>query len=199
MSPIFGVCFHWAGGFCAGSFYAPYRNVTNWSWEIYWMVGGVFSWVVCPWLLAFLLTEDLLGVLGRAEAGALLWPLFFGLLWGLGRVTFGLTMRYLGLSLGMGMALGYCAAMGTLLPPVFKLFLSAVPGLDIVQIATTLPGAVTLLGCLITLAGIGVTTKARAPTPPPPPRRRANLRPPAPASSLHHHHPSRRARPAGPD
>jgi hypothetical protein len=105
-------------------------------------------------------------VLGRAEAGALLWPLFFGMLWGLGRVTFGLTMRYLGLSLGMGMALGYCAAMGTLLPPVFKLFLAAVPGLDIVQIATTLPGAVTLLGCLITLAGIGVTTKARAPPPP---------------------------------
>ena len=113
---------------------------------------------------------DLLGVLGRAEAGALLWPLFFGMLWGLGRVTFGLTMRYLGLSLGMGMALGYCAAMGTLLPPVFKLFLAAVPGLDIVQIATTLPGAVTLLGCLITLAGIGVTAKARAPPAPRPPK-----------------------------
>ena len=65
----------------------------------------------------------------------------------------------------MGMALGYCAAMGTLLPPVVKLFLAAVPGLDIVQIATTLPVAVTLLGCLITLAGIGVTAKARAPAP----------------------------------
>ena len=81
-----------------------------------------------------------------------------------------LTMRYVGLSLGMGMALGYCAAMGTLLPPVFKLFLAAVPGLDIVQIATTLPGAVTLLGCLITLAGIGVTAKARAPPAPRPPK-----------------------------
>jgi hypothetical protein len=43
-------------------------------------------------------------------------PGFFGALWGIGGLTFGLTMRYLGMSLGMGVALGFCAAFGTLVP-----------------------------------------------------------------------------------
>ncbi len=118
-NPFLGVFFHWLGGLAAGSFYVPYRGVRRWSWETYWLVGGFFSWIIMPWLLASLMTNDLLRVLREATASELFWPYFWGVMWGLGGLTFGLTMRYLGMSLGMAVALGYCAAFGTLMPPIY--------------------------------------------------------------------------------
>ena len=112
-NPALGVFFHWLGGLASGSFYVPYRGVRRWSWETYWLVGGFFSWLIAPWFLASLLTRDLLHVLSEAPARSVFWTIFFGLLWGIGGLTFGLTMRFLGLSLGMAVALGLCAAFGT--------------------------------------------------------------------------------------
>jgi len=160
-NPLLGVIFHWLGGLAAGSFYVPYKGVKNWSWETYWLVGGFFAWIVCPWTLAAVMTHDLVGVLRHQSPGTLWWTYFFGVLWGLGGITFGLTMRYLGMSLGMGVALGYCAAFGTLLPPVFKSFSASIPVPEnIVQIAATLPGQVTLGGVAVCLLGIGVAALA---------------------------------------
>src|SRR5205807_5522000 len=85
-----------------------------------WLTGGIFSWIVAPWLIAWLAVPDLLTVLRNAPTKSLFWSYFFGVLWGVGGLTFGLTVRYLGFALGTAMALGYCAAFGTLLPPVFK-------------------------------------------------------------------------------
>jgi L-rhamnose-H+ transport protein len=126
-NPFLGVFFHWLGGLASGSFYVPYRGVKKWSWETYWLVGGVFSWIICPWLLASILTNDLVGVLKQQSPGTLWWTYFFGAMWGFGGLTFGLTMRYLGMSLGMGVALGYCAAFGTLVPPISKQFMPSLP------------------------------------------------------------------------
>ncbi len=160
-NPFLGVFFHWLGGLASGSFYVPYKGVKKWSWETYWLVGGFFSWIICPGLLALLLTRDLFGVLAQQSAGTLWWTYFFGAMWGLGGLTFGLSMRYLGMSLGMGVALGYCAAFGTLLPPVCKLFIAAIPVPEnIVQIASTSSGVVTLLGVATCLAGIGIAALA---------------------------------------
>ena len=127
-NPALGVFFHWLGGLASGSFYVPYRGVKRWSWETYWLVGGVFSWIIAPWLLAGLLTKDLPGVLRSTPGGAIFWCYFFGLLWGIGGLTFGLTMRFLGLSLGMAIVMGLCAAFGTLmaLEPAIALTIGAV-------------------------------------------------------------------------
>lgn len=161
MNPFLGVFFHWLGGLASGSFYVPYRGVRKWSWETYWLVGGFFSWIICPWVLASTMTNDLLGVLRQQTAATLWWTYFFGALWGFGGLTFGLTMRYLGMSLGMGVALGYCAAFGTLLPPIFKLFIPTIPvGETIVEIASTRPGQVTLAGVAVCLLGIAVAAYA---------------------------------------
>jgi L-rhamnose-H+ transport protein len=119
-NPFLGVFFHWLGGLAAGSFYAPYRRVRNWAWEVYWLVGGFFSWIIAPWLIASFWTNDLWAVLREAPASAIGWGYFWGLMWGLGGLTFGLTMRYLGMSLGMAVALSYCSAFGTLMPPLFN-------------------------------------------------------------------------------
>jgi L-rhamnose-H+ transport protein len=160
-NPILGVLFHWLGGLASGSFYVPYKGVRKWSWETYWLVGGFFSWIICPWLFAVLLTEDVAGVLSRQSASTLWWTYFFGAMWGLGGLTFGLTMRYLGMSLGMGVALGYCAAFGTLLPPFLKSFVPAVPVPETLgQIAASTAGQITLGGVGVCLLGIGIAALA---------------------------------------
>jgi L-rhamnose-H+ transport protein len=160
-NPFLGVFFHWLGGLASGSFYVPYKGVRKWAWEVYWLVGGFFSWIIMPWLLVSLLTNDVLGVLRQQSAGTLWWTYFFGALWGFGGLTFGLTMRYLGMSLGMGVALGYCAAFGTLLPPIFKSFVPGIPVPETLgQIASTLPGQITLVGVLVCLLGIGIAAYA---------------------------------------
>jgi L-rhamnose-H+ transport protein len=146
-NPVVGVVYHWLGGLASGSFYVPYRGVKRWSWETFWLAGGFFSWIIAPWILAFLMTKDLLPVLHEAPAAALFWSFFFGLLWGIGGLTFGLTMRYLGLSLGMAVVLGLCAAFGTLMPPIFR-------GEFMTQVVGTTSGRVVLLGIFVCLAGI---------------------------------------------
>src|ERR1035438_7164814 len=85
MNPALGVFFHWLGGLASASFYVPYRGVKNWAWETYWLVGGFFSWIIAPWILALTMTHDLTHVLHEAPASSLFWTYVFGVLWGLGR------------------------------------------------------------------------------------------------------------------
>jgi L-rhamnose-H+ transport protein len=151
-NPPLGVVFHWLGGLSSASFYVPYKRVRRWSWEIFWLTGGVFSWIIAPWLFASLRTHDLLGVLGATPMHTLFWCWFWGLAWGFGGLTFGLTMRYLGLSLGMAAVLGLTTITGTLGPPIFRGTLGA--------IAATTSGQITLLGILFTLAGMVLVAKA---------------------------------------
>jgi L-rhamnose-H+ transport protein len=154
-NPLTGVLFHWMGGLASASFYVPYRGVKRWSWEIYWLTGGIVSWLVAPWFFASLQTRDLLGVLSAAPTPALVWPVVFGMLWGFGGLTYGLTMRYLGLSLGMAVVLGLCTVFGTLIPPIFQ-------GDFASKLLDTASGNIILLGLAITLAGIIVVALAGA-------------------------------------
>src|ERR1700684_266286 len=146
-NPALGVFLHWLGGLASASFYVPYRGVKNWAWETYWLVGGFFSWIIAPWILALTMTRDLSSVLREAPSSSLLWVYSFGVLWGLGGLTFGLTMRYLGMSLGMAVALGYTAAFGTLMPPIFR-------GEFAAQVLRTHSGLVILGGVAVCLLGI---------------------------------------------
>jgi L-rhamnose-H+ transport protein len=147
MNPALGVFFHWLGGLASASFYVPYRGVKNWAWETYWLVGGFFSWIIAPWILALTMTHDLARVLHEAPASSLFWAYAFGVLWGLGGLTFGLTMRYLGMSLGMAVALGYTAAFGTLMPPIFR-------GVFASEVLGTHSGLIILGGVAVCLLGI---------------------------------------------
>ncbi len=147
-NPLLGVFLHWLGGLASGSFYLGFRGVKVWAWETYWLAGGVFSWIIAPWVLALTMTHDLSAVLREAPGSSLFWAYTFGVLWGLGGLTFGLTMRYLGMSLGMAVALGYTAAFGTLLPPIFR-------GEFARQVMGTHSGQVILFGVAVCLTGIG--------------------------------------------
>jgi L-rhamnose-H+ transport protein len=144
-----GVVFHWLGGFASGSFYVPYRGVKRWPWEIYWLVGGIFSWIVAPWVFALVKVPHLFDILHGASPETLKWCVIFGLLWGLGGLTYGLTMRYLGLGLGTAIALSLCAFFGTIVPPIFK-------GTFFTEVLPTTHGQIVMLGLLICLTGICV-------------------------------------------
>ncbi|HKN24491.1 MAG TPA: L-rhamnose/proton symporter RhaT [Candidatus Acidoferrum sp.] len=146
-NPLLGVFFHWLGGLASGSFYVPFRRVKSWAWETYWLVGGFFSWIIVPWILASVMTSDLFGVLHEAPGRSIFWTYVFGVLWGLGGLTFGLTMRYLGMSLGMAVALGYTAAFGTLIPPIFR-------GQFATEVLGTRSGLTILFGVAVCLLGI---------------------------------------------
>jgi L-rhamnose-H+ transport protein len=163
-NPFLGVIFHWLGGLASGSFYVPYKGVKKWSWETYWLVGGCFSWIICPWLFAYFMTNDLFGVLKQQSTSTLFWTYFFGMLWGFGGLTYGLTMRFLGLSLGTGVALGYCAAFGTLVPPIFKYFkpdyFVFANSPSIVDIARSTSGQITLAGVGVCMFGIAIAALA---------------------------------------
>ena len=151
-NPLIGVFYHWLGGLASASFYIPYRGVKKWSWETYWLVGGFFSWIIAPLTLASLLVPEVWASIAATPGTTLFWAYFFGAMWGIGGLTFGLTMRYLGIALGMAVALGFCAAFGTLVPPIFAGQFG--------KILTTGSGQMILLGVLACLAGIGVSGMA---------------------------------------
>jgi L-rhamnose-H+ transport protein len=163
-NPFLGVVFHWLGGLASGSFYVPFKGVKKWSWETYWLVGGIFSWIICPWGIAYIMTNDLFHVIGQQSASTLWWTYFFGVLWGLGGLTYGLTMRYLGLSLGTGVALGFCAAFGTMVPPIFKAFLPSFfvfkYSASIIELVKSTSGQITLAGVGVCLVGIAIAALA---------------------------------------
>ncbi len=145
-NPFLGIAFHLIGGFGAGTFYIPFKGVRRWAWESYWLVGGLFTWVVAPLIVVHLTVPELAAVLRTAPRGAVLWTYLYGLGWGIGGLTFGLSLRYLGMSLGMALSLGCCAVFGTLIPPLYDR--------QLVRLATSHSGRITLAGVLVCAVGI---------------------------------------------
>ncbi len=152
MNPFLGVLFHAIGGFAAGSFYLPYSRVRRWPWEVYWLIGGVFAWLIVPLFIVLLIYKDPFSMMAEVPGHMMRLPYLFGLLWGIGGLTFGLTMRYLGLSLGMAVALGLTAIFGTLIPPIIEGRF-----VDLIQLPS---GQITLIGVLMGVAGTAIVGRA---------------------------------------
>lgn len=145
MEIIIGLLIIAVGAFCQSSCYVPINKIKNWSWESYWIVQGVFAWLVFPFLGALLAVPDghsLFEVYASHPADTL-WAMFFGVLWGVGGLTFGLSMRYLGVALGQSISLGTCAGLGTILTPIFTGHMEEL----------TMP---VIVGVIVTLLGIGI-------------------------------------------
>ena len=150
--PFLGVILHAIGGLAAASFYIPCSKIKHWEWENYWIVMGLFSWIIAPFLFSLIIVPETFAILFNAPVNSLIWTFLFGVFWGVGGLTFGLTIRYLGIALGYAIALGLCAVFGTLIPPLFA-------G-DLLSIASTSSGQVILSGILICVVGIIFSGKA---------------------------------------
>jgi L-rhamnose-H+ transport protein len=125
-NPFLGVLYHWTGGLSAASCYLPFRGIRRWSWEIYWLVQGCFSWLVAPAIFAWLLVPGTASILHRSNHSVLFYAWLWGAMWGVGGLLFGLGVRYLGIALGYTIALGFSTAFGTLVPPLYAGELRAV-------------------------------------------------------------------------
>ena len=122
MNALLGILFHSIGGFASGSFYMPYNKVKGWAWESFWIVGGLFSWLIVPPLAAWLTIPHFTEIIAAASSQILSLVFLLGLLWGIGGLTYGLGVRYLGMSLGNSVPLGFCAAFGSTVPAIYYSF-----------------------------------------------------------------------------
>lgn len=147
MELLFGLLIIAIGAFCQSSSYVPIKRIKDWSWESFWLVQGVFAYVLFPLLGAILTApaDESLVNLFTSHAHDSLLAIFFGMLWGIGGLTFGLSMRYLGVALGQSLALGTCAGLGTLLGPVFTGHGEKLTSAVIIGIIVTLVG-ITIIG-----------------------------------------------------
>src|SRR4026209_2618752 len=160
MQVLLGVIFHFIGGFASGSFYIPYKKVKGWHWESYWIVGGLFSWLIVPPLAAWLTIPGFTEIIKATGSSTLLITFFFGLLWGIGGLTYGLGVRYLGVSLGSSIILGLCMVFGALIPSIYYDF-SPVEGKDTFsEMASSNWGLIVLTGLVVCILGIIICGKA---------------------------------------
>jgi L-rhamnose-H+ transport protein len=143
------------GAFCQSSSYVPINKIKSWSWESYWIVQGVFAWLIFPLLGALLAVPagESLFAMYAANPKASLLTILFGALWGIGGLTFGLSMRYLGVALGQSIALGTCSALGAILGPVFTGHAHDLTSSVIIGVVVTLIG--------IAIIGVAGAMKAR--------------------------------------
>ena len=147
MNFIIGLVIIAIGSFGQSSSYVPINKVKNWSWESFWLTQGVFAWLVFPLLGALLAVPagHSLGEIITSGGGAMWKTIGYGVLWGVGGLTFGLSMRYLGIALGQSIALGTCSAFGTIIPALME-------GTDLFRGK----GLVLLIAVSIALAGIAI-------------------------------------------
>jgi L-rhamnose-H+ transport protein len=148
VNPLLGVIYHWIGGLASASNFIPFRPIKRWSFEIYWIIQGFAAWIVAPWVIGSIFVPDVLAVLRDTPTATLWHTVFWGAMWGVGGLTFGLAVRYLGIALGYAIALGFCTAFGTLMPPIFN-------G-QIHSIMHQTGGRVILLGVAICVVAIAV-------------------------------------------
>ena len=145
MNTLIGLLIIAIGSFGQSSSYVPINKVKNWSWESFWLIQGIFAWLVFPLLGALLAIPAGSSLLELWGAGGALPAMVYGVLWGVGGLTFGLSMRYLGVALGQSIALGTCAGFGTLFPALFA-------GKDLLHGE----GLMLLIGVCISLSGIAI-------------------------------------------
>ncbi|MCX6220921.1 MAG: L-rhamnose/proton symporter RhaT [Bacteroidia bacterium] len=160
MNALLGVIFHSIGGFASGSFYMPFKKVKGWAWESYWIIGGLFSWMIVPPLAAYFTVPGFASIIHNASGQILAITYLMGLMWGIGGLTYGLGVRYLGMSLGNSVILGFCSAFGALVPSFYYLIVPTPGKVSIIDMLGNYGGQLVLLGVALCLTGIAISGKA---------------------------------------
>lgn len=160
MQVLLGVIFHFIGGFASGSFYMPYKKVKGWHWESFWIVGGIFSWFIVPPLAAYLTIPGFGEIIKNAGAATLGVTYLFGVLWGIGGLTYGLGVRYLGVSLGSSIILGLCMVFGALIPSVYYNFFPKDGKDTFSMLVSSSWGLTVMAGLALCIVGIVICGKA---------------------------------------
>ena len=146
---FYGILLISVGALMSGSFAIPFDKVKNWKWENYWLIYSLFAYLVVPLLVCTLCVPGCIQALGTIPARTLSWVFLLGVVYGAANLTFGLSLRYLGIALGYALSLGLMMAIGTLVPPMLDGRLA--------KLFEGKGGIMLLSGILISLAGIGIS------------------------------------------
>lgn len=160
MESLLGIIFHSIGGFSSGSFYMPFKKVKDWAWESYWLVGGFFSWLIVPPIAAYLTIPNFGEIIAAASPSIKAFTFSMGLIWGIGGLTYGLGVRYLGMSLGNSITLGFCSAFGALVPSIYYDLYPTEGKISFSHMLANPGGQLVLLGVAVCLLGIAISGKA---------------------------------------
>lgn len=160
MHVLLGILYHSLGGIASGSFYMPYNKVKGWAWESYWIVGGLFSWLIVPPLAAWITVPGFAEIIVASSNQILFFTFTMGLLWGVGGLSYGLGVRYLGMSLGNSVVLGFCAAFGAIVPSIYYNINPTEGKISFTDMLGTSGGQLVLFGVFVCLAGIAISGKA---------------------------------------
>ena len=160
MNALLGIIFHSIGGFASGSFYMPFKKVKGWAWESYWIIGGLFSWLIVPPLAAWLTVPGFAAIISSTSGSILKITYLMGLLWGIGGLTYGLGVRYLGMSLGNSVILGFCSAFGALVPSIYYSIYPTAGKISLIYMLGHPGGQLVLIGVLVCLIGIAISGTA---------------------------------------
>ena len=118
MNALLGMLTFSLGGLAGATFLLPARGVKGWAYETWWLFYCLVGHIVCPTLICWIAVPDFWNVVQSAPGTAIAQCVFFGAIWGVGGLTWGLMVRYLGIGLGLAIGCGLCAATGTLIPPI---------------------------------------------------------------------------------
>jgi L-rhamnose-H+ transport protein len=106
------------GAFLSGSFTVPFGKIKDWKWETCWMIFSVGAYILFPLIACLIFAPDFITIIHTTNSNVLWVVLLMGAVYGIGNLSFGLALRYLGLSLGYALSLGLMLAIGTLIPPL---------------------------------------------------------------------------------
>ncbi len=164
MQAILGILFHSLGGASSGSWYMPYNLVRKWRWEIYWITGGLFSWLIMPYIATAITSPGWQDIILATDSSTIRLTYFLGVLWGIGGLTYGLGIRYLGMSLGNSVLLGITSLVGSLGLPVLRnvgnLGEILPAGDSFTDLLATTSGRIILFGIVVLMVGIVLSGKA---------------------------------------
>jgi len=119
-NPLLGVATHAVGAFFAANCYAPQKKVRRWSWQSYFLTQAAFCWFLLPILGAALTIPHLGTVLAEAPKSAMLTSYLLGMAYGIGGMSFNISIRYIGFSLTYAIAVGLSSVLGTLIPSLVR-------------------------------------------------------------------------------
>jgi len=118
LSIVFGILLIALGAFASGSFAVPFGKIRGWKWETYWMVFSLGAYILFPLVACLIFAPDFIQIIQSTSSSTILIVFLLGAVYGIGNLSFGLALRYLGLSLGYALSLGLMLAIGTLIPPM---------------------------------------------------------------------------------
>ncbi len=118
--PLLGVALHAVGACFAATCYAPQKKVSRWSWQSYFLTQAAFCWFLLPIVGAALTIPHLWTVLAEAPKSAMLTSYLLGMAYGIGGMSFNVSIRYIGFSLTYAIAVGLSSVLGTLIPPLVR-------------------------------------------------------------------------------